>query len=80
MEADGAQPFSKPVDRKVFANYYSVVSHPMDFGTILLNCSKEKYRRVGMLAADVHLTLNVRFIACTPAGTHQRCKHTIHVH
>jgi hypothetical protein len=80
IEMSGAEPFANPVDREEFPQYYSVVSHPMDFNTIITNLIEHKYRHVGLLSADVHLTLNNLCIATDPGSAIAKAAESLRSH
>jgi Bromodomain len=50
-----AQPFLKPVNRRLIPRYYEVISNPIDLQTIRDKISRYEYRRADALIKDFEL-------------------------
>nr|XP_016471956.1 PREDICTED: transcription factor GTE3, chloroplastic-like [Nicotiana tabacum] len=62
--------FSKPIDVKAFKldDYYDIIQHPMDLGTVKLKLKRDEYKTPQEFADDLRLTFN-NAIIYNPKGS-----------
>ncbi|XP_077971618.1 transcription initiation factor TFIID subunit 1-like [Styela clava] len=57
MTISDSWPFHNPVNKKIVPDYYKVVDHPMDLGTLKKNVQKHMYQNRGQFMEHVELIL-----------------------
>mmetsp|Transcript_14518 Transcript_14518/g.35382 ORF Transcript_14518/g.35382 Transcript_14518/m.35382 type:complete len:407 (+) Transcript_14518:487-1707(+) len=66
-------PFHTQVDGKVVKEYYKIITHPMDFGTMMKKINKGEYKTLDDFHGDSMLVFNNCRLFNQPDTTYYRC-------